>query len=115
MPVRSHNWRYIWFIATANVGISKDIILREIQNSLLYLYGVKGLSEIDPFLVEYHEGAKEGIIRCRNIGLRRIRASLAFITKINGVKASIRVSDVSGTLKSLRKRNILKKDDIPDH
>jgi RNase P/RNase MRP subunit POP5 len=109
MPVRDHNLRYIWFTVYANVDISKNTILRKIQKTLLYLYGVKGLSEIDPVLVEYHGEAKEGIIRCRLVGLRRMRASLAYIIKINGVKASIRASDVSGTLKNLRKRNALKK------
>jgi RNase P/RNase MRP subunit POP5 len=114
MPVRDHNWRYIWFTVNANAKISITTVLRKIQKTLLYLYGVKGLSEINPVLIEYHGEAKEGIIRCRLVGLRRMRASLAYIIKINGVKASINVSDVSGTLKNLRKRNTMKKDDCHD-
>ena len=73
-----------------------------IRGGVLRLYGVHGLSLIEPVLVEFEEESQTGILRCSHIHLRRMRASLAYMTEIGGSAASFRVLRVSGTIKALR-------------
>ncbi|MBS7630611.1 ribonuclease P protein component 2 [Candidatus Bathyarchaeota archaeon] len=73
-----------------------------VMESILQLYGLKGLSLIAPTLIEFDEKDQRGIIRCNHSYLRLMRASLAYVTSIRGSGASIIVKKVSGTIKSLK-------------
>ena len=73
-----------------------------VQRSVLSIYGLRGLSDIEPTLIEFDEETNTGIIRCNHSHLRQMRTALAFITDIGDDSAAIHVGKVSGTIKSLR-------------
>jgi len=104
MPVRSVRRRYTLFgVSTDSAPVEKEI-WEAIRDSILTLYGSKGLSLIDPNLIEYNESAKTGIIRCNHDTQKFLRASLASIVNISGTPAAVRVQRVSGTIKTLRRK-----------
>jgi RNase P/RNase MRP subunit POP5 len=68
------------------------------------LYGEFGASLAGLALISYDAAEKTAIIRVALKALRMVRAALASITCIAGEKAAVHVMTVSGTLKSLHKR-----------
>jgi RNase P/RNase MRP subunit POP5 len=103
MPVHRKRRRYINFWLEGDDGFSLKGVADAVQRSVLALYGVQGLSRIEPNLIEFDEGVQSGILRCNNSHLREMRASLAFITSIGESAAAIHVERVSGTIRSLKK------------
>ena len=66
-----------------NSSPGEKAIWETIRDSILTLYGSKGLSLIDPNLIEYNEETKNGIIRCTHDTERFLRASLASIMNVS--------------------------------
>lgn len=104
MPVRSVRRRYLLFGVSTDSIPAEKAVWEAIRDSILNLYGAKGLSLIDPNLIEYDEAAKTGIIRCTHDTERFLRASLASIVEVSGTPAAVRVQRVSGTIKTLRRK-----------
>jgi len=102
MPVRRVRRRYLRFKVTSDHRFQFKEVADAIQRGVLQLYGVHGLSQLEPVLVDFDEEDQTGILRCAHIHLRRMRASMSYITSINGSAASIHVLRVSGTIKALR-------------
>jgi ribonuclease P/MRP protein subunit POP5 len=103
MPVHRKRRRYIKFWIRGDDGFSVKEVADAIQRSVLALYGVQGLSTIEPNLIDFDEDSQSGILRCSHSHLRETRASLAFITSIGEGAAAIHVDKVSGTIRSLKK------------
>ncbi len=101
MPVRGIRRRYLSF-TTAGSKMDEKMIHECINHSILDLYGLKGISHIDPNIIEFDEVDQKGIIRCTHDNERFLRAALAFITSFNENSLAIRVWKSSGTIKSLR-------------
>jgi RNase P/RNase MRP subunit POP5 len=101
MPVRSVRRRYLSF-TTSSSSIDDKAVQKCINHSILELYGLKGLSHIDPNLIQYDKELQKGIIRCSNDGERFLRAAMAFVTRFDEDALAIRVWKSSGTIKSLR-------------
>ncbi len=104
MPVRGVRRRYLHIIVNSSGQLTKVQLDETIRKSLLSLFGIKGLSEVDLFLTDYNEEERRGIVRCSHNGLRTLRAAIAFITSINAETAVIHVDRVSGTIKRLKKK-----------
>jgi RNase P/RNase MRP subunit POP5 len=104
MPVRSVRRRYMQFDVVANTTPAEKVIWETIRDSILSIYGSKGLSLIDPNLIKYDEAAKVGIIRCTHDTERFMRASLAMIVCISDTPAAVRVQRMSGTLRTLYRK-----------
>lgn len=68
------------------------------------LYGEFGASLTGLALISYDAAEKTAIVRVALEALRIVRASLASITCIAGEEAAVHVMAISGTLKSLHKR-----------
>ncbi|MCW4046197.1 MAG: Rpp14/Pop5 family protein [Candidatus Bathyarchaeota archaeon] len=68
------------------------------------LYGEFGASLTGLALISYDAAEKTAIVRVTLEALRMVRASLASITCIEGAEAAVHVMAVSGTIKSLHKR-----------
>ena len=102
MPVRWVRRRYLHFTVSASETPTGADIEAEIKRSVKNLYGVMGMSEIDPVLICFNEEDRSGILRCSHSGLRCLRAALALITDISKNPAAIRVSRASGTIKRLK-------------
>ena len=77
-------------------------VIDAVRKGVLNLYGIEGLSLIDPMLIDFSEGQK-GTLRCNTSHLREMRATLTLITNVAGQSAAIFVEKASGTIKSLRK------------
>ena len=97
--------RYLLFKVTSDQNHRERDIADAIQRGVMKLYGIVGLSQIEPLLLEFNEEEQTGILRCSHLRLRQMRASLAFITCIGDTPAMIYVLRVSGTLKALRSQN----------
>lgn len=104
MSVRRVRRRYLRFQVASERRFSKREVADAIRRGVLRLYGVHGLSQIEPVLIEFDEEEQTGILRCSHLHLRRMRASLAYITSISGSSSSIRVVKVSGTIRALKSK-----------
>jgi RNase P/RNase MRP subunit POP5 len=104
MPVRGIRRRYLLFNVYTESAPEEKAIWETIRDSILTLYGSKGLSLIDPNLIEYNEATRNGVVRCTHDTERFLRASLASIVNISGTPAAFRIQRTSGTIKALRKK-----------
>lgn len=104
MPINRRGRRYLGIRVFGGGGFTRKEVVDTIQKRVLDLYGARGLSEIDPVLIDFDEDTREGILRCNRDGLRQMRAALALVTDISDLPASIHVERVSGTIKSLRSK-----------
>lgn len=103
MPVRGERRRYLIFQILSEGRFDERAVEEAIKRGIITLYGVKGLSQANPQLIEYDMEGKRGILRCSHTQLRQVRASLAYITSLEGFSASIHVRRTSGTLRALRR------------
>jgi RNase P/RNase MRP subunit POP5 len=104
MPVRETRRRYFLFTIASDGAPAERAVWEAIRDSIHNLYGSKGLSLVDPNLIEYNEETRNGIIRCTHDTERFLRASLASIVAVSGASAALRVTRASGTIKTLRKK-----------
>ena len=104
MPVKRVRRRYLRFRVSSERRHRGEEVADAVQKGVLRLYGVHGLSQIAPVLIEFDENRQTGILRCSHLHLRRMRAALAYITSIGGTAASIHVAMVSGIIKALRSK-----------
>jgi RNase P/RNase MRP subunit POP5 len=102
MPVGRKRRRYIRLWVYGDREFSSTEVWEAIRKSALDLYGVEGLSLMEPVPIEFDEGEQRGILRCNRSRIRNMRAALAFIVNIRESAAAIHVKRASGTLKSLR-------------
>jgi len=103
MPVRVKRRRYLKIQVASNEIYTPQEVDEAIKDGVLSLYGVHGLSKIEPSLIEFYEGEQTGIVRCSHLHLRRMRASLAYVTSVGGSAGAIHILKVSGTIKALKK------------
>ena len=115
MPVRGIRRRYLRFRVDTKLELTDNDVYEAIRNSIKELYGLKGLAKADPTLIEYDSNNRKGILRCNNDELRTTRAALAYITNIKGVEAALHISRVSGTIKSLKRKEVSKKPESELH
>jgi RNase P/RNase MRP subunit POP5 len=109
MPVRGIRRRYLRFRVDTQLELSDDEVYNAIRNSIKELYGLKGLSKADPSLIEYDTKNMMGILRCSNDELRSTRAAIAYITNIKGAESAVHINRVSGTIKSLKRKEVSNK------
>lgn len=102
MTLRRVKRRYLVFRIFSEKVFREKEVQDAILESILQIYGLKGLSMIAPVLIEFDEKEQRGIIRCNHPYVRLMRTSLAYITSIESVEATIIVKKVSGTIKSLK-------------
>ncbi|MHC1635303.1 MAG: Rpp14/Pop5 family protein [Candidatus Methanospirareceae archaeon] len=102
MPLRflRDRKRYIVFEVVSEGSVEKRELLREIWNSIYSLYGERGASESKLWLVEFDNNI--GILCCSHKKVEEVRAALACISMVNGMRVGIRVVRVSGTIKSAK-------------
>ncbi len=106
LPTLREKKRYIAFEITSEQIINRSELSREILSSICSLFGDKGSSEINAGLISYD--GRYGIIRCAKDQTESTRAALACIYKIRGIRISILVLGVSGTIKEAMEKFIQK-------
>jgi ribonuclease P/MRP protein subunit POP5 len=102
MPVRGTGRRYLSFRVAGERGHEIDDVANAIQDGVLSLFGIRGLSSIKPKIIEFKEIEQRGIIRCDRDHLTEMRVALTLITQVGDSLAVIFVERVSGTLRALR-------------
>ncbi len=115
LPTLRDKKRYMAFELISEQKISRLELSQEIFNSMCSLFGDVGCSEINFKLLSF-EG-RFGIIRCAKGKVDETRAALACITKIRGIRISILILGVSGTIKGAMEKFILQtliKESEPD-
>jgi RNase P/RNase MRP subunit POP5 len=106
MPVRGVRRRYLLFHLTGSANVNSESLKKIVHDSIHRIYGIKGLMNADLKLIEFNLKSHIGILRCSHDFTRELRVALAFIREINSKPASINVRGVSGTIKSLKKKNL---------
>ena len=104
MPVRKKRRQYLSFwVDCARRLITKEIF-DSVQRRVLDLYGVQGLSQVEPVLIDFDEDIQTGVLRSNRDRIRSLRAALALITEVGGTPVALRVCLTSGTIRSLKKK-----------
>jgi len=96
--------RYIAFKTVSEEEIDGAKLASSISRAVLNLWGVHGLSTIQPKLIQYKPEDGCGIVRCTHIGVQMLRLSMASISEVDGKTVSLCTLRVSGTLKALRRK-----------
>ncbi len=102
MPVRGTGRRYLAISLDGGDAFSEQEISDALYQAVQELFGDFGVSGLRPRLIEYDEEKREGIVRCDRSHTREMRAALALITEISNSDVAVRVTGVSGTIKSLK-------------
>ena len=102
MPVRGTGRRYLAISIDGGDAFSEQEISDALYQAVQELFGDFGVSGLRPRLIEYDEEKREGIVRCDRSHTREMRAALALITEISNSDVAVRVTGVSGTIKSLK-------------
>lgn len=106
LPTLRDKKRYMAFEVMSEQKITRQELIKEILNSMISLFGDAGASEINPRLISYGEGY--GIIRCSRGKTEETRAVLACINNNHGIRVSISVLGISGTIKGATEKFIQK-------
>ena len=104
IPTLREKKRYIAFEIMSEKTMNRQELVREILNSMISIYGDKGASEINPSLMSFD--GKYGILRCEREKRVETRAGLACINNIHGIRVSILVLGISGTIKGATEKFI---------
>ena len=104
LPTLREKKRYIAFEINSENTILRQDMVREISNSIISLFGDIGASQIRPALMSF-EG-RFGILRCAREKTIETRSGLACINNIRGIRVSIRVLGISGTIKGATEKFI---------
>ena len=102
MPVRCTGRRYLAISLDGGDAYSEQEVSDALYQAVRELFGDFGVSSIRSRLIEYDEEKREGIVRCDRSHTREMRAALALITEISNSDVAVRVTGVSGTIKSLK-------------
>jgi ribonuclease P/MRP protein subunit POP5 len=104
LPTLREKKRYIAFEINSEKAILRQELVREISYSIISLFGDIGTSQIRPALMSFEGGF--GILRCAREKTVETRAGLACINSIRGIRVSIRVLGISGTIKGATEKFI---------
>jgi RNase P/RNase MRP subunit POP5 len=92
----------MYFSIRGQSGIGNEKILEAIKDSIQILFGITGLSEINPRLIRYDEKGSRGILLTNHLEVKRLRSAMAYITRIQNAVVAFQVIRVSGTIRGLR-------------
>ncbi len=104
LPILREKKRYIAFEITSEQTITRQQLVNEILSSTRSLFGDVGRSEINPTLMSFD--GRYGIIRCAREKTQEARAALACISNAQGIRVSILVLGISGTIKGAMEKFI---------
>lgn len=104
LPTLRDKKRYIAFEVTSERAINRNELYKEISGSTGSLFGDAGCSEIDFKLLSFD--GRCGIMRCAHGRTQETRAALACVNKINGMRVSILVLGISGTVRGAMEKFI---------
>ena len=88
--------------------IDERMAFNAIRETFAKLFGLVALSSANLKLVSIREWPYSNVfvISCSHRCVDRVRASIALIDRVDGIRCSLRVVRVSGTIRALKKRLI---------
>jgi ribonuclease P/MRP protein subunit POP5 len=96
--------RYLALQIDSDGAVSRKELMYAVWEAVVKLYGEYGASLTNMILIDYDVERKTAVIRVSLVTVNMVRASLASMTSLAGVKAAVHVLAVSGTTKTLRKK-----------
>ena len=100
--------RYLALKVVSEQPIKGGDVMDAVWKAVLQLFGEYGASQAGLSLIECNSQKNYAIVRCSHTAADMVRASVASVTEINEKPAAIHVLGVSGTLRALRKKALLK-------
>ena len=96
--------RYLALLIDSDCVFTERELLDAVWAAVTRLYGEHGASQTGLAPIAFNESNKTAIIRVSLAFLQQVRASIASITRITGKDATVHVTAISGTLKSLHEK-----------
>lgn len=96
--------RYLALQIDSDRTPSRKEFIYAIWETIGKLYGEYGASLTNLMLIDYNAERKTAVIRTSLDTVNMVRASLASITSVAGIKAAVYVLASSGTTKALREK-----------
>lgn len=110
LPSLREKKRYILFKVISEEKVNLEQIKEAFFNSILNMFGEKGLAQINAKFLEnlWDDEEQIGILRISNRGKYKSIVGLGLISRIGDSRVNIKIYKVSGTIKTLKDRNKLK-------
>ncbi len=102
-PTMRDKRRYVSFMVEAESPVSEKEVFEAVLGSILSFLGELGYSKANPKPMKFESSTGFGILRCAATETDSVRSSLAFLSKINGKRAAIRLLSNSGSIRKLKK------------
>ncbi len=115
IPIKERQ-RYIYFkiIKESKINLTQTSILKSIWQSIWRYFGMKGANKIGLWLIELNLDEDYGIIRCSHQSKETIISALSLVKEINGTRVIFSPIKTSGTIRSIKKTNLIKKIDLDE-
>lgn len=109
--MRKNKKRYLFIkVYPEDVDVSKQSIWRSILENLTALIGSIGLADTNPCLIKDLDGGKGYlVISCNAKHVKDVIGAIALVKEVNGKKVSLDVIGISGTIKSIKSKYLLRK------
>ena len=102
-PTLREKKRYIKFQVVSEEPISYSDLEAVIWDAALDIFGEKGVSQTNMWLIKnlYDEKKQIGIIRCNNKSVQQVITCLGLISRLGDIRVIFKILKVSGTIKGL--------------
>jgi ribonuclease P/MRP protein subunit POP5 len=105
-PTLREKNRYVAFELISDGRFDKKDVSGSISRAFFGLFGEKGGSEANLWLIDWEKERSLGILKVAHRSLDSAMAALATLNNLGGEKVIVHVLGISGTLKSARKKYI---------
>ena len=102
--------RYIVFEVLSTEKIDRSELIDELRSSASSLLGDVGAASCNLWMLDFD--GRRGILRCAHDKTAMVRAVLATINRVHGIRVGVRVLGISGTVKSATEK-FMRQGDIP--
>lgn len=98
--------RYIAYQVLSQSRLQQIDIHNAVWHALLNFLGELGASEAEAWPVRgvWDESKQQGLVRCGNAAIERVRTALALIARIADVPVCVRVLGVAGTVSAAKQK-----------
>jgi ribonuclease P/MRP protein subunit POP5 len=103
MPTLREKDRYIAFEVLSEEKITFSDLEAAIWNTAQEFFGELGIAKTSMWIIRnlYDENKQIGVIRCNNLSVDKILATLGLITRLGDIRVIFKIHSVSGTIKGL--------------
>jgi len=106
-PTLREKNRYIAYEVFCKRKLSAEEITRVLWKGMLNALGEIGTALTSFHPVFFNEKKQRGVVRVNHRSVEKVRAAFSLIAEVDGNEVHIHILRVSGTLKSLRERELM--------